>query len=85
MSERNRLLKEIQQLNFMMAETGLLLNNQCDCTEAKEVFALYRKHHAEAKAKYEACYGPLTYEGVNVECDGWSWVDGPWPWEVEEC
>ena len=85
MNERNRLLKEIQQLNFMMVEAGLFLNNQKNCKEAKEAFSSYQKRHAKAKEEYESCYGPLTYEGVNAECDGWSWIDGPWPWEVEDC
>ncbi len=85
MSERSRLLREIQQIHFMMVEAGLFLNNQSDCKDAQETFAVYQKKYKEARAEYEKCYGPLTYNGINVECDGWSWVDGPWPWEVEEC
>ena len=27
-------------------------------------------------------YGPLTLNGVNTT-GGWSWTQGPWPWEVE--
>ncbi len=83
--DRARMLKKVQQLNFMMIEAGLFLNNQCDCEAAKEAFCEYQRRHAEAKAEYEKCYGPLTYEGVDVKHDGWSWVYGPWPWEVEDC
>lgn len=85
MRTRTELLKEIQQYHFMMVEAGLFLNNQEHCREAKECFALYQKKYAEAKKEYEECYGPLTYEGIDTACDGWSWIDGPWPWEVEEC
>lgn len=84
-SGRNMLLKEIQQLNFMMIEAGLFLNNQPDCEEAKEAFSKYQCLHREARDEYEKCYGPLTYDGVNAERDGWSWIEGPWPWEVEDC
>lgn len=83
--DRTKLLKKIQQYNFMMIEAGLFLNNQPCCEAAKEAFCQYQKLHAEAKAEYEACYGPLTYEGINVKGDGWSWINGPWPWEVEDC
>lgn len=85
MKTRIELLKEIQRFNFMMVEAGLFLNNQPDCREAQECFLRYRKKCADVKAEYENCYGPLTYEGVNAESDGWSWINGPWPWEVEEC
>lgn len=83
MSERRELLRKIQQLNFMMVEAGLFLDNQYDCEEANETFAKYRKLYTEAKAEYEEKFGPLSYEGVNTKCDGWSWIRGPWPWEGE--
>ena len=84
-SARTELLKRIQQLNFMMIEAGLFLNNQCDCEAAQVAFCDYQRRHAEARAEYEECYGPLTYEGVDIKSDGWSWMTGPWPWEVEDC
>lgn len=82
---RHELLKKVQQYNFMMIEAGLFLNNQPECCEAQEAFSRYQKMYAEAVCEYESCYGPLTYNGVNVKNDGWSWINGPWPWEVEEC
>ena len=82
---RTELLKKIQQLDFMMIESGLFLNNQCDCEAAQTAFCDYQRRHAEAVAEYEACYGPLTYNGVDAKNDGWSWVRGPWPWEAEDC
>lgn len=82
---RKELLLKIQQLNFLMIETGLFLNNQCDCEAAQVAFCDYQRRHAEAVAEYEECYGPLTYMGVNAKSDGWSWMNGPWPWEAEDC
>ena len=82
---RAKLLRKIQEYNFMMIETALFLNNQPCCEEAQVAFCDYQRRHAEAVAEYEACYGPLTYNGVDVKRDGWKWVNSPWPWEVEDC
>lgn len=83
MMNRVDALRRVQELNFAMIELALYLNtHSCD----EDALALYGKvqlMHAAAKEKYEECYGPLTYEGVSTEKDGWSWVEGPWPWEGE--
>lgn len=83
MSERAKLLRKIQQLNFAMIELALYLNNHTDCEEALELYDKVQRLHAEAKEKYEENYGPLTYEGINTKKDGWSWLEEPWPWEGE--
>lgn len=82
---RAKLLKKIQEYNFMMIEAALYLNNQPCCEAAQEDFCKYRKLYLETLAEYEECYGPLTYNGADVKRDGWKWVDSPWPWEVEDC
>ena len=82
---RVKLLRRIQEYNFMMIESALFLNNQPCCEAAQVAFCKYQKMYLEALAEYEDCYGPLTYNGVNVNRDGWKWVNSPWPWEVEDC
>ena len=82
MSDKIMLLRKIQQLHFMMIEAGLFLDNQGECCEALADFEEYRKCYLAAKAEYEECFGPMTYEGAGGKC-GWSWVKGPWPWEGE--
>ena len=82
-SERITELRRIQQLNFTMIDLGLYLNTHKDCEEALILYGKVQLMHAAAKAKYEECYGPLTIEGVDTEKDGWSWINGPWPWEGE--
>ena len=82
---RTKLLRKIQEYNFMMIEAALYLNNQPCCEAAQETFCKYRQLYLETLAEYEACYGPLTYSGADVKRDGWKWVDSPWPWEVEDC
>ena len=84
MTCREELLRKVQQLNFTMIELGLYLNNQPDCSEALNLYDKVQLMYREAKSEYEECYGPLTYDGVDTQKDGWSWIKKPWPWEVED-
>ncbi|MCQ4637651.1 spore coat protein CotJB [Anaerovorax odorimutans] len=84
MSRRTEMLKKVQQLNFVMIDVGLYLNNQPDSPAALALFNKYQALHAQAKKEYEEAYGPLTYNGIDAEKDGWSWINKPWPWEVED-
>lgn len=83
MSERTDMLKRVQQLEFVKLEAGLFLDNQPENEAAMSLFNKYRALAAEARKEYEDAYGPLTQNGVNIERDGWSWVNMPWPWQVE--
>lgn len=83
MSDRTKMLKKVQQLNFVMIDVGLYLNNQPDSPAALALFRKYQELYLQAKKEYEDTYGPLCYSGINVERDGWSWIHDPWPWEVE--
>ena len=80
-TSREAALERVQQLNFAMIELGLFLNTHPNDENALNLFDKVQCMHAIAKEKYEECYGPLTYEGVNTPRDGWSWINGPWPWE----
>ena len=84
MNKRSEMLKKVQQLNFVMIDVGLYLNNQPDCPAALALFSKYQELHRQAKMKYEEAFGPLAYSGINAEKDGWSWIQKPWPWEVED-
>jgi len=81
---KNALLRRVQEMNFGMIETGLFLDNQPEHQEALQSFEYFRCNYDQAKTEYENNYGPLTYDGVNTNRDGWSWVCGPWPWEGED-
>ena len=45
-----------------------------------DYFNKYQTLYREACKEYEACYGPLTHEGVDTN-QGWTWTQDPWPWE----
>ncbi len=74
-------LKYVQQYSFAVLEAQLYLDSHPDCTEALAYYNKYKKLCEEAKADYEATYGPLTVDSdANDEC--WQWVKAPWPWEL---
>ena len=84
MTERSEMLKKVQQLNFVMIDAGLFLNNQPESPAALELFRKYQELHRKAKMEYEEAFGPLDYDGIRTERDGWSWIHRAWPWEVED-
>lgn len=74
-------LCELMALYFAINELGLYLDTHRD---DKEALALYRRYVTlarEGRTRYEAANGPLTQSAVGAE--GWSWLNGPWPWERE--
>lgn len=80
-NEREVLLKRIQELEFAMVDLGLYLDSHPCNTEAISEFDDLKCEHEKLKAEYEKCYGPLTITGNN-DCNYWSWVATPWPWEA---
>ncbi len=84
MTPKTELLRNIQQMGFMMTELGLYLNNQPESPQAAEMFRNARGQYLSARKEYEDLYGPLDISGVQTEKDGWSWIKGPWPWEGED-
>jgi len=83
MSDKNDLMKKIRQLDFAMIELGLYLDNHPDCSEALEIYDKVSLSYLCAKREYENQYGPLCYDGVDTAKNGWTWIEGPWPWEGE--
>ncbi|MEG0830043.1 MAG: spore coat protein CotJB [Anaerovoracaceae bacterium] len=83
MTKRREMMRNIQELDFVIIDIGLYLNNQPECEKALALFAKYQELQRCAKAEYEKEFGPLNYAGVDVN-GGWSWIEKPWPWEVEE-
>ena len=84
MKNRAEMMKRVQQLGFVMFDVSLYLNNHPYDQAALNLFSRYRALAEEAQKEYEAAFGPISRGGVNVERDGWSWINQPWPWEVED-
>ena len=80
-TERDTLKRKIQELSFARLECQLFLDTHPECMNALEHFKKYDTELATLTAEYESKYGPLTPAAVLG--DRWSWVDTPWPWQIE--
>ena len=79
---RERLMHEIQEVGFALVDTNLFLDSHPDCKLALEFFRDMQVKYAQLSADYEMEFGPLTAFDTDTE-QGWTWVQGPWPWELE--
>lgn len=82
-ANKNKLLYRIQSLKFALAETNLFLDGHPKNTKALKYFNRLKGKLDEARAQYEAAFGPLTAL-ANVSETNWHWVAAPWPWEPED-
>ena len=81
-SEREQMLKKVQQLGFMTDDLRLFLDTHPQCHEALCALLDFLAREKAARRQYENCYGPLTLEAVGGKCR-YDWINGPWPWQVE--
>ncbi len=79
---RERLMREIQEVGFALVDTNLFLDSHPDCSIALDFFRDMQVKYAKLTADYEMEFGPLTAFDTDTE-QGWTWVQGPWPWELE--
>lgn len=80
---RESLLRKVQEADFILHDTALFLDTHPENRAALEFYRRYQPYYVEAVAEYEANFGPLSIYDVNTE-QGWTWVQGPWPWEMED-
>ncbi len=82
MTDRERALKRVQMLDFVMDELNLYLDTHPTDKRALEYFAQYQYLLNDAVNQYEMKYGPLNAD-ASMNPDSFDWVKGPWPWESE--
>jgi spore coat protein JB len=67
-------------LDFIATDLHLYMNTHRDDREALEVFNDVAARAADARATYEARFGPIV--GFRTQGSaGWPWGDSPWPWQ----
>ena len=79
---REQLFNKIQALAFAKNEAELYLDVYPECREALEYYKGVVSKLAAFTEKYENLYGPITASGVRG--DRWSWIEGAWPWQINE-
>ena len=77
-------MKIVRETGFAMLDAALYLDTHPKDEKAMDYFNKYQTLYREACKEYEACYGPLTHEGVDTN-QGWTWTRDPWPREGACC
>ena len=75
------LLRKIQELAFAKVETELYLDSHPECAPALDYYKNLIREYNNLTAQYENTYGPIRAE--NATADRWSWVNMPWPWQLD--
>jgi len=78
--DRLEMLKEIMAIDFSSIELNLYLDTHPMDKKALAIHNDYAVKLKKLKEEYQKQYGPLTHEIVS-DCP-WSWIDEPWPWEI---
>lgn len=82
MTEREKLLRQVQICDFSIAEASLYLDSHPKNKLALKYYRKYVDLRNKAVLAYEEKYGPLT-QSANMDEERWKWIDNPWPWESE--
>lgn len=80
--DRQELFDKVQQVGFALYDTALFLDSHPANSMALDFFRENQKIYMQYRDEYEKNYGPLAFYGVDAS-KGWTWTQGPWPWEVE--
>jgi len=83
MTEREVLLKRVQVCDFALNDAALFLDTHPEDADALAYYKKYLDTRTAAVSDFESRFGPLT-KGAYDGGPRWKWVDGPWPWQMEE-
>jgi len=79
---RDDMMKRVQMLDFVTADVALFLDTHPYDDAALQFYQKYMALRDLAVAEFEEQFGPIAMDRVSGE-DGWTWIDHPWPWEME--
>ena len=80
MNEKALLMTQVSEAGFAVDDIILYLDTHPNDSNALQFYREVSARYRAAKSAYEAKFGPLTTEQVNIQ-NGWIWEQGPWPWE----
>ena len=80
---RDELMSRIQETGFAVFDTVLFLDSHPTCRVALDFYNENKHLYEGYVAEYEKNFGPLNIGGANARADSWTWIQGPWPWELE--
>jgi spore coat protein JB len=82
--DKNRVVREVYELGFVMTEMLLYLDTHPNDSEAIEYYNDCRQRYNDAVAAYESLIGPLTFNAVGAD-NYFNWAATPLPWEKGDC
>lgn len=78
--DRKKLLQKVMEQDFVLQELVLFLDTHPYDCKALEMYHTAKTRSQQARAHYEAYFGPLCAADVTA-VHQWSWLEDPWPWE----
>lgn len=83
MSEKQyNAMKTLARYAFAAYDAQLYLDAYPTDQGALEFYREMKKSYAHAVEEYERDFGPVSAASA-ADGNGWSWTDGPWPWQTE--
>ena len=80
MNQKQRLLKDIGIVDFILVELTLFLDTHPEDCKALEYYRHYNNIKKQLQREFSQKYYPLTT--ADVDCDNeWTWGMAPNPWE----
>lgn len=76
------MLKELQELDFVLVELTLYLDTHPMDTLAIQQFNQMAAKRQQLAGHFEMKFGPLLGFGHSYSRSPWQWNDTPWPWQV---
>lgn len=82
MSDRERMLKQVQEYKFAAYDMLLYLDTHPDDTSAFELYKSLVKKLRTLMAEFEKRFGPLSAFAA-ADQERFNWLDNPWPWDKQ--
>lgn len=85
LTEKEQAMRKISAVDFAIHDIELFLNSHAENKKAADLLGQYRNWRNELVTEYEQKYGDFVTVVANVKAENpWSWINGPWPWELSE-
>lgn len=81
MNQRETMLKKLSAYQFTLWEMHLYLDTHPWDLQMVEAYGRASTKYKAMRKEYEEQFCPLTAS----KAQGFEWLKGPWPWEIEEC
>lgn len=82
LNDRAQMLRKLQEASFAIDDVKLFLNTHPDNQEALDYYNKQKELRKQYMEEFTSKFGPISAYDVDTK-NGWTWIDNPWPWEME--